>query len=297
MDLSDLRAFLQVVEHGSFQRASVALRVSRGGLRRQVERLERELEVPLLRRGARGIEPTAAGAEVLTGAATLLREAELVTRRARASKDGLRGVMRFIVPSGLPVEPRARALLALRAANPELDVEVAEAEDPLTRLGDAFDLMLHFGDAPEREGWYSHVVWRTPSVLQATPAYLSEHGNPQTTEALGEHALLQWKPPGAKGRGLPLCAGGSLATSPWVQSTNLALLHELAIGGAGILYAPVFPVVFGRSPVPLTTILGDVVSETVTLRALSPRPSRADPRIRALLENMQRLLAALVVSA
>jgi len=292
MDLSDLRALVQVVEYGSFQRAAVGVRASRSGLRRQVERLEKELGVPLLRRGARGIDPTAAGQEVLAGAATLLRDATALVERAQASRDDARGTIRFIVPSGFPVEARARALQALRTAHPELDAEVIEAEDPLTQLTEPFDLMLHYGDVPDREGWFSHVIARIPTQLRATPTYLERHGRPTSIEQLATHTLAQWSSP--LDRGLPLREGGSATTSPWLRTANIALLHALGRAHEAIVYAPVLPPIFeARSGGDLAVVLDDVVGGTLTIRALSPRPSRVDPKVRAVLENLQRLLAAL----
>lgn len=291
MDLASLRALLLVTEYGSFQQAAVAARVSRGGLHRQVERLEKKLDLKLLRRGARGVELTVAGAEVAAGAAKLLRDADALVERARSHRADVRGVIRFIVPAGIAVEPRAHALETLRASHPDLDVAVVETEDPLTLLNTPFDCMMHFGDAPDRDGWFSHILARLPAMLRATPAYLDEHGRPTSVDELDAHTLLQWTAPGS--HGLPLRAGGSFASSPWLQTGNLALLHKLAADGVGILYAPVLPPVFTASDAELELVLDDVVGCTVELRALSPRPSRAAPKLRALLENGQALLAEL----
>jgi DNA-binding transcriptional LysR family regulator len=292
VDLADLRALLHVVEYGSFQRAAQALRVSRGALRRQVERLENELDVELLSRGTKGIELTAAGREFADGATWLLRDASNLAERARGARADARGTLRFILPTGIPHGLRAKALMGLRARHPELGVEVTEVEDPLSALAEPFDLMLHFGHAPNREGWFSHVVMRAQARLRASPAYLEAHGEPRALDELDEHQLLLWSAPGLELGGLPLHGGGSVRPSPWLRTANISLLYELAVAGAGLVYAPVLTHVFeqGQSLVP---VLDDVVGAEVSLRALTPRPSRADPKIRAMLDNIQRQLATL----
>lgn len=288
MDLSDLRALLKVVEYGSFQRTAQALRSSRSGLRRQIERLEAQLGVELLVRDSKGIVLTTAGQEVVDGAQELLHGAASLVERARARRNDARGILRLIVPIGMPDGVRARALVALRSIHDELAVEVVEVEDPLTRIGEPFDLMIHFGGAPRRDGWYSQTILRVATGLRASAEYLERHGAPEAVEALGAHALAQWSAPGLA-RGLPLVSGGSVTSSPWLRSANVSLLTRLAESDAAIVYSPVLPAIFGGGA-PLVPVLSDVVGGEINIQALAPRPSNEDPKIRALLDNLKRLL-------
>ena len=52
-DLSDLRAFIAVADHGSFSLASVELHLSQSALSRRIERLETSLGVRLFERALR----------------------------------------------------------------------------------------------------------------------------------------------------------------------------------------------------------------------------------------------------
>jgi len=289
MNLSDLRAFLTVVEYGSFQRAATARRVSRSTLGRQVERLETELGATLLFRTAGGTTLTAAGRSAVDGATRLLREAAELTEEVRKASGHARGRLRLVVPAGMPVAIRTRALFMLRSAHLELDVDLTEAEDPLGRIEAEFDLLFHFGKAPEREGWFSHVVTRVPVRLRADPTYLAAHGSPETISDLDAHALVRWRWPGCDEGVLPLRDGGCVAASPWLVSANLSLLQEVAAGGGVIVFGPIIP---GDETTSLAPVLDEVVAGTVTLRALSRHPSRVDPKIGALLENVRRLLAS-----
>lgn len=64
LNLNLLRSFYAVVEAGSVSGASRAGFVSQPGLSKAVRELEKQLGVPLLERGARGSQPTVAGAEL-----------------------------------------------------------------------------------------------------------------------------------------------------------------------------------------------------------------------------------------
>src|SRR4051812_25595201 len=65
MKLLQLRYLIQVAETGSFTRAATKLNVAQPALSRQIKLLEDELGVTLFRRDGRGVEPTAAGNELV----------------------------------------------------------------------------------------------------------------------------------------------------------------------------------------------------------------------------------------
>ncbi len=293
MEFSDLEALIWVAEHGSVQRAAAAHRVTRSAMRRHVERLAKDLGVPLLRRVASGIELTPAGETVVARAGPLLQGARALREQARATRDEARGVLHLVVPVGLPVPLRSRALLGLRALHPDLDVAVTESDDPLSRVREPFDLMFHFGPPPDQHEWFSHVVARSPTGLWATRAYLAKHGRPESLEDLGGHTLLQWSGPGLHDQDLPLRHGGSVRSAPWLRTANLPMLVGLAEAHVGIVFCPWHPIGLGDEGRSLVPVLEGVIGGTLTLRALSPRSGRVDPKIRAMLKNAQRLIASM----
>ena len=61
MELSQLEAFLEAVERGSFRRAAEALLLSQPSVSTRIQRLENELGAPLFHRAARGVRLTDMG--------------------------------------------------------------------------------------------------------------------------------------------------------------------------------------------------------------------------------------------
>ena len=61
MELSQLEAYLEAVERGSFRRAAEALLLSQPSVSTRIQRLEDELGVPLFHRMARGVRLTDMG--------------------------------------------------------------------------------------------------------------------------------------------------------------------------------------------------------------------------------------------
>jgi DNA-binding transcriptional LysR family regulator len=75
-ELLDLRAFLAVLESGSFHRAAEQLNLSQPALSRRIKQLELVLGAPLLERTTRRVAPTAAGRDLQPLLVRLLDELE-----------------------------------------------------------------------------------------------------------------------------------------------------------------------------------------------------------------------------
>src|SRR5688572_17293873 len=88
LNLQALRVFAAVVEHRGFSRAAGALHLSQPAVSKAVAGLERDVGLPLLERGARGVRLTDAGAVLHDRA----RELFAVERSAEEELRALRGL-------------------------------------------------------------------------------------------------------------------------------------------------------------------------------------------------------------
>ena len=83
MDLEEFRAFIAVVETGSFLAAATNLNLARATLRRRVDALEARAGVPLLERSARGVVVTEAGSLLASRGRHVLQEASALIASVR----------------------------------------------------------------------------------------------------------------------------------------------------------------------------------------------------------------------
>lgn len=78
MNLSHLRIFLAVVEHGSFSMAALKLDISQSAVSRAIAALEEELGVSLLSRGRFGASPTSLGERIIVHARQIIQARESI---------------------------------------------------------------------------------------------------------------------------------------------------------------------------------------------------------------------------
>jgi DNA-binding transcriptional LysR family regulator len=80
LDLRQLRAFVAVVDEGTFTDAAIALRTTQASVSRSVAALERELDLRLLQRTSRGAVATMAGERLVGHARRVLEEVAAIRR-------------------------------------------------------------------------------------------------------------------------------------------------------------------------------------------------------------------------
>jgi DNA-binding transcriptional LysR family regulator len=126
LDLRRLRYFVAVAEALHFGRAAARLNMSQPPLSRQIQQLEREFGVILLRRSKRRVELTDAGAYLLEQARQILAEAETLGARTRRAESGETGRLTLGFISTVDYSILPGLLSAYRAAHPGVTLELRE---------------------------------------------------------------------------------------------------------------------------------------------------------------------------
>lgn len=135
-ELSQLRCFVAVAEELHFGRAAVRLNMTQPPLSRQIQILERILDVALLERSNRTVRLTPAGHSFLAEARRLLKLAESAALLAKRVAKGKAGSINigFTAASAYSFVPRLVA--ACRRELPEVEIALKEmvSGDQLKRL-------------------------------------------------------------------------------------------------------------------------------------------------------------------
>lgn len=166
LNLQALRAFAAVVEHASFSRAALALRVSQPAVSRAVAVLEREAGAALLERLPRTVRVTEAGAALYAHARVIFG----AERTAEEELHGLRGLDRAALHIGASTTIATYLLPPLLAAfaqahpNVALRVTSANTHDVAALLLEhAVDVALVEG--PVRDRRIVVAPWRADELV------------------------------------------------------------------------------------------------------------------------------------
>ncbi|MEG3159497.1 LysR substrate-binding domain-containing protein [Sphingomonas sp. LB2R24] len=170
-DLSQLRCFVAAAEELHFGRAAQRLNMTQSPLSRQIQLLERILDVMLLERTSRQVRLTPAGSAFLIEARRILRLAESAALSARrvARGDAGRVVIGFTAVSGYDLLPRIVAQAIARLPNIALELrEMVTSEQVDALLTGLIDVA--FVRPPiDRHEFESVCVLREP-LIAALPA-------------------------------------------------------------------------------------------------------------------------------
>ncbi|KAB1074297.1 LysR substrate-binding domain-containing protein [Methylobacterium planeticum] len=126
LDFSQLRCFVAVAEELHFGRAAARLNMTQPPLSRQIQVLERVLDVQLLERTSRSVRLTAAGRSFLPEAQHILRLAETATHVTRQVAAGRSGVLKLGFTAASAYDFLPRLVTACRTALPDVTLSLRE---------------------------------------------------------------------------------------------------------------------------------------------------------------------------
>lgn len=290
MDLEETRAFLAVLDHGSFKAAADIVKQPRATLRRRVESLEARAGVSLLARSHSGVVPTAAGELLARQARMLLRETHALLEALRELGDEPAGDLRVGVPLGLPTQALALLFGLCQAEFPRLRLQVRVFEDPIAQLLEHVEIAMHLGPGLPAGRWCTHTLLRTDTGLRASRSYLRRHGIPRSVLELEHHKLLGWHAAGEDPKRWPLREGGTVGVDPTLTCADQHALRRLAQLGLGIALLPDADASeFDSDDDALMPVLDGIVGCTRELQVVVPEVLAETTRMRAILDQLARV--------
>jgi DNA-binding transcriptional LysR family regulator len=290
MELSQLRAFVAVLDSGSLLHASKALEVSRTTLHSRIAALETSLGVELFVRTPRGVEPTEFGRNFAEGARTLLGDADDLALSTALQATEVLGDLHVRASVGFPPQVGAHLVGRVAQLYPDLNIILELEGDPTREPGPEVDVILHFGAPPTTGSFRTFALIRFPEHLLASPGYLDRHGSPQTLDELRAHRLLSWMYAGFDGRRWALRDGGEFEVSPAFISNHVYTVRELAARGQGIALLPDADIAKGTVPgEQFVVVLPELVGREVGIWVLLPEAQVMTPRSRAAVKLLREL--------
>jgi DNA-binding transcriptional LysR family regulator len=190
--LDSMSLFVAAVEAGSLSAAGRRFGIPLATVSRKVSDLERHLKTRLLNRSTRQLTLTDAGHAYLAACRRILEEvgeAERIAAGEYSAPTGELIVTAPIVFGRLHVLP---VVIGFLAAYPDVAIRLMLV-DRITQLTEEhIDLAVRIGKLPDS----SLVATRIGSIRRvvcASPAYLAEHGTPETPKDLAAHSCITFE--------------------------------------------------------------------------------------------------------
>lgn len=240
-EIADLQAFAAVGTALSFSRAAERLAVSPSALSQAIRRVEARLQVRLLQRSTRSVSLTDAGAALLGRLTHLFTELDDALASVHEPAGEIAGRVR-VNTSRIAAEVYLSPVLPrFLAQHPKVEVELHVDDTIADLVASGCDIGLRLGEKLAPDMVAVPLGGPDASAVVASPAYLAEHGTPDTPQALLQHrcirfrwpgsgAIYRWEFGGADGGDFALDVPGPLV----VSDTRLAL--QAALDGVGIAY-------------------------------------------------------------
>lgn len=239
-----VKAFLQVVQAGSFVKAAQALNLPRNTVTKHIQSLESHLRVKLLNRTTRRISLTNDGSAYYERMVRVVdqwleAESDLATAQARPH-----GRLRVDMGSTMATMLVLPALPDFQKRYPELQLDIGVSDRPVDLLSDRVDCVIRGGTLNDP----SLIARRLGSlkfVTCATPEYLAKHGTPlHPTDLESDHQMVRYFFAGTNRR-LPVeFSRGeeriAVDASYFVSVNDSNALIAAALAGMGVLQTLLF---------------------------------------------------------
>jgi DNA-binding transcriptional LysR family regulator len=282
-----MRAFVAVVEAGSFVGAADALGMSKAAVSRQVADLEARLGVRLLHRTTRRLSLTDEG-QVFHGRskdvlATLDEaEAELTARSGEAV-----GTLRVTAPVSFALLHLTPMWPGFLARHPRLKLELTLSDRFVDLVDEGIDVAVRIARL-ESSTLVSRRLATTTMVLCASPRYLKKRGRPKDLHELADHDVVAYSLLSTGDEWHFVGSGGpaSVRVNPRMHTNSGDTCRAMALGHSAIVFEPSFMVADDLAAGRLVRVLPEYSGLELGIYAVYPSRRHVLPKVRVFIDHL-----------
>lgn len=293
-DTSALRAFVSVVEAGSFIEGARRIGLTRSAAGKAIARLEAMLGVRLLHRSTRHVGLTADGQGFYERIAPVLADLQQAQDMVKGRAERPRGLLRITATEAYGRQVLLPLLAEFLTRWPDLQVE-ASFTDRITDLVDeGLDLAVRFGPPPRSGELVSRTIARSTAKLCAAPAYLGRHPLIRDLADVEYHRHVVYGTAVAPYRWSLLSPEGEACEVPMraiAFSDNASAQRDAVVAGTGLTCMPGFlvdpEVAAGR----LQVVLPAWSTAAIPISIVYPSRKHLTPKVRLFIDFIAERLA------
>src|SRR5690606_29028692 len=188
---NDLILFAQIVEAGSFTRASETTGLPKSTLSRRLTELENDFGERLMQRTTRRLVLTEFGERILDHAQRLQEEADAATALALHRQVTPHGTLRVSLPPEYNALSLDNVVYEFCSQYPDVRLELDLSSRRVDLLAERFDVAVRAAtQLPDDSSLVARRVTTMYNGLYASPRYLKSHGTPNEPADLLDHSGL-----------------------------------------------------------------------------------------------------------
>jgi DNA-binding transcriptional LysR family regulator len=285
IDVAALRAYVRVVQHGSFTRAAESLGQRKSQVSRSVSALEAALGVKLLERTTRSLSLTEFGRDLHQRALAILAAIEDAALAAQAIQAEPQGLLRLTCGVEFGLLAVSGWVAEYLAAWPRTRVDVEYTARVVDLVHEGYDLAIRIGELDD-SGLAARRLGELCYGLYASPAYLAAQGAPTDPADLARHAQLAFAG-GRHGAAWTLGRAGEtrrIGLNARLRVNNAWAVREAVQAGLGIGRLPRLIATAGVARGELAAVLPDWDAGRVPVWAVFPGHRWMTPKLRAFID-------------
>ncbi len=294
--LAAMRAFVRVVEAGTFTRAADLLEIPKPTLTKQVQSLEAHLRTKLLNRTTRRVTVTPDGAAYYERALALLNDLSELDGSMTSSQASPRGRLRIDISTSLALLLLIPALPDFFARYPDIRIDLGVTDRSVDLVGENVDCVIRGGDLID-PSLVARRIGEIHMMTSAAPSYLARYGEPihPNELATGDFPVVRYFNAG-NGRMMPLefiRDGETLEPEGrYMISVNEGNAYvQAGLSGLGLLQAPTFMVQKHLGTGALVPVLSQWTTDAFPLFVVFPPNRHISNRLRVFVDWVAELFA------
>lgn len=288
-----MRAFIRVVEAGTFTKAADSLAMPKPTVTRLIQALEAELATKLLNRTTRRVTVTPDGAAYYERAIRLLGDLDELESSISHANANPRGRLRVDISAALALLVLIPALPDFHAVYPDIQIDLGVSDRPVDLLSENVDCVIRGGELTD-QSLVARRVGDVHLIACATPGYLKRHGVPKHPRDLEDgHTVVSYFS-ARTGRLFPFdfSKNGERieVQGRYIISLNDANAYVAAgLAGLGVMQAPTFLVQSHISAGTLEPLLTDWSSDPVPVHVVYPPNRHLSNKVRVFVDWIAEL--------
>ncbi len=281
-----MKAFVTVVEEGSFTKAGDRLGTSNQLVSKYVSQLEEHLGVRLFNRTTRRVHVTEAGEQCFQQAKSILESVTDMEGYFGELQHSIQGTLRISAPVSFSTLHLSPVIRDFRQQHPDVTINLELNDRKVDVVEEGFDVALRIGRLHD-SSYIAKKIVPIRLVLCASPQYAQRVGTLTHPDQLRPEDFLRYTYMDYQQTSNPLMQRLRIINQQRLsklEANNGEVLMESAIAGEGFILQPTFIVGEALRKKQLVTLLDDYEFPSIHLYAVYPHRKLQPPKLRVFLE-------------